>query len=257
MNLHSALQSQEISVVDWSRHLDSFRFFQRTNYSDELFAAGNHELLNHPLVGVTGSRSISMESEARMADLSLALSEQQATILSGGARGTDCVAHTTALNHEGSSIVVLPIELGGFVPGHRLPDVKEENLGQRVLMLSQFTSKDQNFRSMPIIRNRVIAGLSWAGIVGETFSGSGTMSTVRSLLEFETPTFFLAPDENASTEWKNVSLQLSQQKCEPLSWSQDSELIFLAEKIIDSAKRSRAKTLRTLESQLDLFREMT
>lgn len=98
-------------------------------------------------------------------------------IVSGLARGVDIAAHRAAMDNGLKTIAVLPCGIDSVYPAaHRKDAIRiMENGG----VLTEFPKGEVPKRLNLLKRNRIIAGMSEALLVGETRMAGGSMSTVK------------------------------------------------------------------------------
>ena len=146
-----------------------------------LFARGNTELLNTPMVAVIGARNSTEYGDSVAQQLAGDLARRSVTILSGLALGIDGVAHRAALSEGGNTIAVLGCGIDvSYPPSHaRL----QERIAQDGLLLSEFAPGTPAMRHQFPKRNQIIATLPAGVLVIEAGPRSGTRKTVdRALL---------------------------------------------------------------------------
>lgn len=105
------------------------------------------------------------------------LVEEEFTIISGLALGTDTYSHEVCLNHNGTTIAVLAHGLDTIYPSENI-HLAEKILKNNGLLVSEYPigTKADKFRF--VHRNRIVTGLSRSTIVFETKEKSGTMHSV-------------------------------------------------------------------------------
>ena len=140
-----------------------------------LFYKGNINLLKENIVGIVGSRMCTQYGVQVTKLLTKELISYNITIISGGAKGIDSVAHSTALEYGGNTIVVLGCGIDVVYPKqNKLLFKKVEEVG---LMLSEFLPGSKPLPYHFPMRNRIISGLSELVIVAEASSKSGSLIT--------------------------------------------------------------------------------
>lgn len=132
-------------------------------------------------LAVIGSRTPTQYGKRMAAGLAGGLAARGVEVVSGGARGIDCLAHKAALEEGGRTVAVLGSGLMRPYP--------EENAGlfDRIAgggaVLSEFAleeaPKSENFPR----RNRLISGLAAAVVVVEAARRSGSLSTASHALD--------------------------------------------------------------------------
>ncbi len=108
--------------------------------------------------------------------------ERGITIISGGARGCDAVAHNAALDVRGRTVAFLGGGLNELYP------IENVGLFQRIIDQGGaiVSENEWNFKPLPYtfrMRNRLIAGLSRATLIVEAGLPSGTFSTADAAIE--------------------------------------------------------------------------
>lgn len=148
-----------------------------------LFYKGNKELLNtsRKTIGVVGSRVSSEYGSFATRKIVCDLVKNNAVIVSGLAKGIDSVAHKSCLDSNGDTIAVIANGIDEFYP------VENKQLQNDIfikgIVISEYPSfMSSNKENFPK-RNRIIAGLSDAILVGEAKYKSGSMITVSRALE--------------------------------------------------------------------------
>lgn len=167
----------------------------------ELCWAGATSLCEQrPRIGMIGTRQPSPESVAAIEALAGRLIAGDAVVVSGAAQGTDMAAHRGALGRGGKTIVCVPRGLGDI----RWANWRKEFVGLEesglLLLLAPFAVYQPMTRQTPIVRNRLIAGLSDALVVGEARKDSGTQWCVQFAQRIGVPIFYLRQDEPTNGE---------------------------------------------------------
>lgn len=146
-----------------------------------LFLKGCAELLNEPQVSIVGSRSPTPVGKKVAESLARDLALAGITITSGMALGIDGIAHTGALNAQGSSIAVLGNGLDIIYPARNRPLF--ERLVKHGLLVSEYPLGSKPDRYTFPQRNRIVSGLAHGVIIVEAAERSGTLITARLGLE--------------------------------------------------------------------------
>lgn len=146
---------------------------ERKNSPESFFYEGNYSLLeNGRRVSVVGSRKISDMGIKRTQKITKFLVESGITVVSGLAEGVDTVAHSTAINANGSTIAVIGTPLDKYFPAQNRE--LQNYIAKEHLLISQFP---KGFPTTPKnfpIRNRLMALISDATIIIEASEKSGT-----------------------------------------------------------------------------------
>lgn len=149
-------------------------------------------LMNHPTVGVVGSRKPLPYSRKKTWEFTTAWVRQGNVIVSGGAIGIDGEAHKACLASDGTTWVVLG---GGLNKPH--PRM-HHHLFERVIesggaVLSEYPPE---FVPQPYTfpeRNRIIAALSDILFLAQAHEKSGSLRTAQTALDLGKDVFVLEP----------------------------------------------------------------
>lgn len=114
------------------------------------------------------------------------LSESKMTVVSGGAKGVDQLAHLTAIKAQLPTIVVLPTGLKQIYPKDLL-ELKNEIIFNKGCFISEFEMNQKVQKGFFYLRNRLIAALGKFCLIAQAGQKSGTMLTVHHALEFGRP----------------------------------------------------------------------
>lgn len=146
-----------------------------------LFYKGNIEVINNYSIGIVGARNCSNYGLSATKVLTKELITNNITLISGGARGIDSIAHKTALENGGINISVLGCGIDKIYP--------PENRGlfsqieEKGVVISEFMLNTPPLRHNFPRRNRIISGLSNGIIVTEASRKSGSLITARIALK--------------------------------------------------------------------------
>jgi DNA processing protein len=146
-----------------------------------LFVKGSLEPEDSQAVALVGTRGASYYGLKTCRRLARALTAQGWRVVSGLARGIDTAAHQGALENNGRTLAVLGCGLDVVYP----PENKKlyQQIPEQGALISEFPlGTPPEARNFPI-RNRLISGLSWAVVVVEAGSQSGTHITVQYALD--------------------------------------------------------------------------
>lgn len=214
--------------------------------------AGGRALVDStPRVAVIGTREPSRESLGAIARVSGSLAQRGAVVVSGAAVGTDMAAHTGALEAGGVTIACVPCGLATIDPRRWRRAFREAETG-KWLLLSPFSPDQPTTRQTPVIRNRLVAALAEAVVVGEAGLKSGTHTCLNFARRLGVPVFFLSGGVET-----DVRLALAHQTLEKggarrfhLAESGDDRL---AAEIIMAADAFRQRLSREKKRQLSLI----
>lgn len=167
------------------------------NYPAALFVRGDVSVLSNEFkISVIGSRTPSLYGEeAARKIVSGLVSSKNALIVSGGALGIDSVAHKTALENGGKTVLVM-----GCGHGARyLSENKElrKAVFQNGALVTEYPPyTDVGAKTFPE-RNRIVSAMSKAVVIVEAADRSGTFSTARHAKRQERDLFVLPGDINS------------------------------------------------------------
>lgn len=140
-----------------------------------LFYKGNIGLLGSRSVAIVGSRNCTNYGVEITKLLTNELNSYNISIISGGARGIDTIAHNNTIFNGGNTIVVLGCGIDVVYPKENYNMFKKiEECG---LIISEFLPKTKPFKQNFPYRNRIISGLSELVIVVEAAEKSGSLIT--------------------------------------------------------------------------------
>ncbi|WP_294402210.1 DNA-processing protein DprA [uncultured Clostridium sp.] len=142
-----------------------------------LFYKGNIDVIKNYCIGVVGARNCSNYGISATKLLTKELITNNITLISGGARGIDSVAHKTALENGGINISVLGCGIDRVYP----PENKKlfSQIEEKGVVISEFLLNTPPLKYNFPRRNRIISGLSSGIIVTEAAEGSGSLITAR------------------------------------------------------------------------------
>ena len=165
------------------------------------YVAGKLSIMRSiPRIAIIGSRKASQEGLKRSEELTEALVNHGATIVSGLAEGIDTSAHQTAIDEGGRTIAVLGTSLDKNYPA------KNRNLQKLImkehLAVTQFPSGYPINRSNFPMRNRTMALISHASVIVEADDTSGALSQGWETIRLGRPLFIMkAVISNRSLTW--------------------------------------------------------
>jgi len=140
-----------------------------------LYVRGDTSLLGLcPRVSIVGTRTPSPEGQKRAVRLARELAARGVVVVSGLARGIDTAAHRAAIEAGGRTVAVLGTSLDVAYPRENAGLQRE--IGERHLLVSQFSPAHPSGRTNFPRRNRTMALLSHATVIVEAGEGSGSLS---------------------------------------------------------------------------------
>jgi DNA processing protein len=144
-----------------------------------LWAMGDTDLLNRPMVALVGARNASSLGTRMARKLAEGLGAAGITVVSGLARGIDAAAHLAAL--PTGTVAVMAGGVDVIYPVENLK-LAEEVAKKGVRVSEQPIGLDPVARHFPQ-RNRIVSGLARAVIVVEAAARSGSLITARNALD--------------------------------------------------------------------------
>jgi DNA processing protein len=142
----------------------------------KLYAMGNINLLNQPSISVVGTRNITDYGKRHGKEICKEIALRDIPIVSGLAKGSDTLAHETALEFGGSTIAVLPCGLKNIYPMQN-KKLFEDIIENNGLVVSEYAEDIKADSARFLERNRIVAGLGEGLFVIEALFRSGTSVT--------------------------------------------------------------------------------
>lgn len=155
-----------------------------------LFCLGNLEIISNRFVAIVGSRNVSDRGKEIAGKLTERLRDLNVSIISGGAKGIDSVAHSSAFEHDLDTVVVLANGIN-----HVLKLGIDNDIMRKVLFLSQFHPNSGWSPAFAMIRNKTICALSSVIFVVEASESGGTLNTGETALKMGIPLYVISPVE--------------------------------------------------------------
>lgn len=137
---------------------------------------------NIPVFCVVGPREVSDFGKKAAYSLAFRLSKAGMTIVSGGAKGSDRMAHIGALKGSGKTVAVLPCGIEFDYLNENKP-LREEIVKSGGCLISECPPKHGMMRHSFPVRNRLLSALSLGVAVVEADFGSGALITARHACE--------------------------------------------------------------------------
>jgi DNA processing protein len=109
------------NLVRLERKNFPFRLLRLPKQPQCLYISGNPEILDKPSLAIIGSRQSSEWGLDQAFKISMMMSKENITVVSGLARGVDASAHRGALEGAGSTIAVLGSGFNRLYPPENLP----------------------------------------------------------------------------------------------------------------------------------------
>lgn len=142
-----------------------------------LWVQGRTPVEGEPAVAVVGSRAASQAACARVNELAADLARTGFAVVSGGALGIDAAAHRGALAASGVTFAVLGCGIDVVYPDRHVDLFRQ--ISARGGLLSEYGPGVSPRPGQFPARNRLVAALAGAVIVGESRGGSGALITAR------------------------------------------------------------------------------
>ena len=142
-----------------------------------LFYAGTLPERRIPTVAIVGTRKPTAYGKEVTYRIAHDLAKHGVVIVSGLALGIDGIAHTAALEANGSTIAVLPCGLPKVYPAtHR--DLAAAIIEKGGALITEYDSDHEfSYQSNFLQRNRIVSGIADAIIITEAAARSGTLNT--------------------------------------------------------------------------------
>jgi len=155
-----------------------------------LFCLGNLDIISKPSVAIVGSRNVSERGKEIAVKLVEGLKSNNISIISGGAKGIDSVAHYSAFEQGLDTVVVIAHGIN-----HVLKEGIDDSVMRNVLFLSQFHPNSGWSPAFAMIRNKTVCAFSSAVFVVEAAESGGTLNTGETALKMRIPLYVISPGE--------------------------------------------------------------
>lgn len=146
-----------------------------------LYALGGFEYGDDIAIAIVGTRNPTPAGSYNARELSVQLTRQGLTIISGMARGIDSEAHKGALEVGGRTVAVLGCGIDISYP--RENEYLMQQICSHGAVISEFSLGTKPLATNFPARNRIISGLSLGVIVVEATEDSGSLITAGFALE--------------------------------------------------------------------------
>ncbi len=148
------------------------------NYPLALYVRGDYKIFkNKKNIAVIGSRTPCVYGEKAAVKITKRLVESNYLIVSGGALGIDSIAHKTAIENGGKTVLVLGCGHGSSY----LPENAElrKAVASNGALISEYPPYTPVTKGSFQNRNRIISGMSKGVVIVEAAEKSGTFNTAR------------------------------------------------------------------------------
>ena len=181
LRLEEELYKKEIKYITGANPLYKDKLDGILEKPFHLFYKGDIEVINKKSVAVVGARKCSNYGFASTKLLTKELITNNITLISGGARGIDSIAHKTALENDGINISVMGCGLDRTYPyENKMLFSKIQNKG---VLLSEYLPGTRPLAYNFPRRNRIISGLADIVVVIEASEKSGSLITAHLALK--------------------------------------------------------------------------
>lgn len=173
--LSSSSQSKYVTLIDPEYPLSLKQTYKPPIV---LFYHGDLSLLDDSskCISYVGSRNSTAYGNEMAKNICSRLSKYGYSIISGLARGIDVAALEAALESKGRAVAVLGNGIDYCYPSENTPVY--ERIKKEGLVISEYPSMTKPTHETFPLRNRIVAALSKAVVVGEAAKRSGTLITV-------------------------------------------------------------------------------
>lgn len=158
-----------------------------------LYVSGDVKCLTHEMpIGVIGTRKPSQYAIDVAETISIELAKRNALIVSGGAQGIDSVAHNSAMDAGGKTVVIMGCGLGyDYLSVNEPMRNRAEHNGAVITEYPPYTSA-KSFQFVQ--RNRITAAFCKGVLVVEAGEKSGSLSTANRVLKYNKDLFVVTGD---------------------------------------------------------------
>lgn len=177
LRIKDLLKKENISYITYANPLYREKLREILDPPFFLFYKGNIDIINGKIMGVVGARKCSNYGIIATKVLTKELITNNITLISGGARGIDSIAHKTALEFDGKNICVLGCGIDVAYPKEN-KDLFSK-ICENGVVLSEFLPGTPPLKINFPKRNRIISGLSYSILVVEAGEKSGSLITAR------------------------------------------------------------------------------
>jgi DNA processing protein len=172
-----------------------FLLRQISSCPKELYYYGNLSLLQKKCLTIVGTRAITQYGQWCIRHLlDTFLKELDIAVVSGLAMGVDAYVHRICLERGINAIAIVPGGMNSAIPKSNIP--LYENLKKHGLVLAEYPEGVLFNRSMFVLRNRLLAGISDTTIVIEAGVDSGSLITANLASEFNRDVYVIPGNIN-------------------------------------------------------------
>lgn len=169
------------------------RLLETENFPLALYVRGDYTCLNaENALGVIGSRTPSMYGEEATQTIVNQLCANGVLIVSGGAVGIDTIAHRTAMECGGRTVLVMGCGHGsGYLPEN---SALRKRVAENGALITEYPPYANVTPATFPQRNRIISGMTSGVVISEAAKFSGTFSTARHAMKQGRELFVLPGD---------------------------------------------------------------
>ncbi len=194
------IKSKNITIIPFFSPHYPRRLKSLLNSPIIIFALGNINLLNNPLVSVVGTRNPTLETIEFTKYTATTLNHNGFTVLSGMANGVDTIAHESSLPN---TIGIIPYGFNKLYENQSLlPIMMEKN----ALILSRFPFSHNVEKWHFLHRNSLIAAIGSTTCIMQCNLNSGTMDTATKAKYYNNNLYVVTAHPNDYNFKGNLSL---------------------------------------------------
>lgn len=232
-DIYDFCRKHKIHIITPDSEFYPKRLLEIENFPLALYVRGDYTCLNaENALGVIGSRTPSLYGEEATQTIVSQLCANDVLIVSGGAVGIDTVAHRTAIECGGKTVLVMGCGHGsGYLPENRS---LRKRVAENGALVTEFPPYMNVTPATFPQRNRIISGMTSGVVIAEAAKLSGTFSTARHAIK-QGRDLFVLPGDIKSGNYEG-SNQLITEGAKP---------VFSAKDILPWAKISRNSSAKT------------
>jgi DNA processing protein len=197
-------ERKEVSMICYGSTAYPALLAQIADPPTVIYFKGRFDPHDRYAISIVGSRRATTYGKSITQQISEGLSSMGFTIVSGMARGIDCIAHIGAIKRDGRTIAVLGSGIDVVYPPESLDLYRRIQANGAVI--SEFPLGTEPLRENFPRRNRIISGVSLGVIVVEAAKGSGTLITAQSALDQNREVFAVPGNINSANSYGTNAL---------------------------------------------------
>lgn len=185
------LLSKGVFTVLWGESLYPKDFYALSDAPLIFSVRGQPCWISNSMLSVVGSRDPSLETRKWMEfHLGEFLKKSKYTLISGGARGVDQLAHFASLRESLPTLAILPSGLGRIYP-HHFSEIAENIIQFGGAILSEYPHEMPMNKGHFHHRNRLIASMGVGTLILQANKKSGTMITANHAAQLNKPVWVI------------------------------------------------------------------